>query len=149
MGAYRFSGTLTESGATLKLSGTLTITADTVLVEMPGATCHPVKSEAEWVEYRCRTDKVNVTTRGNSEFTYRWNRARPEQDAKAWAVLQVAPQERFCPPGQPQGNCGRQVRSATISRTIPLTVTSVELAPADSTNPPPSGRRAHPGRQPE
>ena len=149
VGEYRFSGTLTESGTTLKLGGTLTITADTVLVEMPGATCHPVKSEVEWVEYRCRTDQVNVTTRGSSEFTYRWNRARPEKDARASAVLQVGSQERFCPPGIPQGNCGRQVLSPTISRTIPLKLVRIDAAPGPAKwacggglAGPPSGRYA-------
>lgn len=140
VGQYHFSGVLFEGNTRLTVTGGLLITADTLVMEVPGAVCRQHEGDADRVEIFCLTTEVNVVTRQRAGFRFVWHRTEPARDARVAVITRVDARHRHCPPEPPLGDCYMDALALSTSRQVPLTVTPAEPAPPDST-PRPSRRQ--------
>ena len=142
VGRYEFTGVLFEGNTRLTIAGGLTITADTVVMEVPGAACRQYESDADRVEIFCVTTEVNVVTRQRTGFRFVWHRAEPARDAGAAVIRRVDGRQRYCPPEPLLNDCYMEALALSTSTRIPLTVTPVPSPPHPAPAPGGSGRPA-------
>lgn len=136
VGRYQFSGVLFEGNTRLTVTGGLLITADTLVMDVPGAVCRQHEGDADRVEIFCVTKEVNVVTRQRAGFRFVWHRADPSRDAAAAVITRVAVRQRHCLPEPPLSDCYMEALALSTSRRVPLTLTPAEPAPQDSTQRP-------------
>jgi hypothetical protein len=139
IGRYSFEGVLFEGNTRLTVTGGLFITADTLVMEVPGTICRQHEGDADRVEIFCVTTEVNVVTRQRAGFRFVWHRAEPTRDAGVAVITRVDGWQRFCPEEPLLGDCYMKALALSTSRHVPLTLTPAEPAPGGGNQQP--GRR--------